>query len=166
MLSDPDVISNHGLAQSGNAALAVAMIERLRSGSGSVVFDETIHGFARREPPNPLLLLFRFPFVMATIQGVIAIALLLVGDGRPLRHAAAGAAQRSAPGGRGCLRTSPSSSNSPVISDVMVKRYVLETLRDVGRQLHAPRGLSTAALIAWLQRVGTGARRRQSTAAR
>jgi hypothetical protein len=37
--------------------------------------------------------------------------------------------------------------------DVMIKRYVLETLRDVGRQLHAPRGLSTAALIAWLQRV-------------
>ena len=37
----------------------------------------------------------------------------------------------------------------------MVKRYVLETLRDVGRELHAPRGLSTAALIGWLQRVST-----------
>jgi hypothetical protein len=37
----------------------------------------------------------------------------------------------------------------------MIKRYVLETLRDVGRQLHAPRGLSTAALIGWLQRVAS-----------
>ena len=31
VLSDPDVISNHGLAREGNAALAVAIIKRLRS---------------------------------------------------------------------------------------------------------------------------------------
>src|SRR5262245_46044278 len=36
VLSDPDVISNHGLAREGNAALAVALIRRLRSGDGSV----------------------------------------------------------------------------------------------------------------------------------
>ena len=30
-----------------------------------------------------------------------------------------------------------------------------ETVRDVARQLHAPRGLSGEALTAWLQRVGT-----------
>ncbi len=32
VLSDPDVISNHGLARGGNAALAVASIKRLRDG--------------------------------------------------------------------------------------------------------------------------------------
>ena len=37
----------------------------------------------------------------------------------------------------------------------MIRRYVLETVRDVARQLHAPRGLSTPALVAWLQRVGS-----------
>jgi hypothetical protein len=36
----------------------------------------------------------------------------------------------------------------------MVKRYVQETVRDVAVQLHAPRELSGAALIGWLQRVG------------
>src|SRR5207253_4700131 len=45
ILSDPDVISNHGLAREGNAALAVAMIKRLLGPQGSVVFDETIHGY-------------------------------------------------------------------------------------------------------------------------
>jgi hypothetical protein len=40
---------------------------------------------------------------------------------------------------------------------VMVARYVQETVRDVARQLHAPRALGGEGLIAWLQRVG-GAR--------
>jgi hypothetical protein len=38
---------------------------------------------------------------------------------------------------------------------VMLARYIQETVRDVARQLHAPRGLSGEALLAWLQRVGT-----------
>ena len=36
----------------------------------------------------------------------------------------------------------------------MIARYVQETVRDVARQLHAPRGLAGEALVAWLQRVG------------
>ena len=153
VLSDPDVISNYGLARSGNAALAVAIIERLRSGSGSVVFDETIHGFIA-QPANPLLLLFRFPFVMATIQGAIAIALLLWATlgrfGTPQPAPTALSAGR-----QGLLENIAKLVDITGHREVMIKRYVLETLRDVGRQLHAPRGLSTAGLIGWLQRVGT-----------
>jgi len=152
VLSDPDVISNHGLARAGNAALAVAMIARLRSGSGSVVFDETIHGFVT-EPANPILLLFRFPFVMATIQGAIAIALLLWATlGR------FGTPQPAPPplsaGRQGLLENIAKLIEFTGHREVMVRRYVLETVRDVARQLHAPRELSTAALIGWLQRVG------------
>jgi len=153
VLSDPDIISNYGLARSGNAALAVAIIERLRSGSGSIVFDETIHGFIA-QPANPLLLLFRFPFVMATIQSAIAIALLLWATlgrfGTPQPAPAALSAGR-----QGLLENIAKLVDITGHREVMIKRYVLETLRDVGRQLHAPRGLSTAALIGWLQRVGT-----------
>jgi hypothetical protein len=152
VLSDPDVISNHGLARTGNAALAVAMITRLRSGSGSVVFDETIHGFIT-EPANPILLLFRFPFVMATIQAAIAIALLLWATlGR------FGTPQPAPPplsaGRQGLLENIAKLIEFTGHQEVMVRRYVLETVRDVARQLHAPRELSTAALIGWLQRVG------------
>jgi hypothetical protein len=153
VLSDPDIISNYGLARSGNAALAVAIIERLRSGSGSIVFDETIHGFIA-QPANPLLLLFRFPFVMATIQGAFAIALLLWATlgrfGTPQPAPAVLSAGR-----QGLLDNIAKLVDISGHREVMIKRYVLETLRDVGRQLHAPRGLSTAALIGWLQRVGT-----------
>ena len=76
VLSDPDVISNHGLAREGNAALAVALIKRLRGGEGVIVFDETVHGYVSK-PMSPFLLMFRFPFVIATVQGLIAVALLL-----------------------------------------------------------------------------------------
>jgi hypothetical protein len=152
VLSDPDVIANHGLADAGNAALAVAMIERLRSGEGNVVFDETIHGFVAASA-NPLLLLLRFPFVMATIQGVIAVALLLwatlgrFGTAQPAPAAIS-------TGRQGLLENIAQLVEFSGHQETMVKRYVLETLRDAGRQLHAPRGLSTAALIGWLQRVG------------
>jgi hypothetical protein len=153
VLSDPDIISNHGLARTGNAVLAVAIIEHLRTGSGSIVFDETIHGFIT-EPANPLLLLFHFPFVMATIQGAIAIALLLWATLGRFGTPQPAPAPMSA-GRQGLLENIAKLVDTTGHREVMVKRYVLETLRDVGRQLHAPRGLSTAALIGWLQRVGT-----------
>src|SRR5262249_58237928 len=76
VLADPDVIANHGLARDGNAALAVALIKRLRGPNGTVVFDETIHGYTA-PAENPFALLFRFPFVIATVQGLIAVGLLL-----------------------------------------------------------------------------------------
>jgi len=152
ILSDPDVVSNHGLARVGNAALAVTVIERLRSGAGRVVFDETIHGFAG-VPANPLALLFRFPFVIATLLGAITVALLLWASlGRF-------GAPQPAPPPLGAGRQTLLQNIAKLVEftghqDMMIRRYVLETVRDAGRQLHAPRGLSGTALVAWLQRVG------------
>jgi hypothetical protein len=39
--------------------------------------------------------------------------------------------------------------------DIMVRRYVQETVREAALALHAPRELSGAGLIAWLGRVGS-----------
>ncbi|HEY4404328.1 MAG TPA: DUF4350 domain-containing protein [Xanthobacteraceae bacterium] len=152
VLADPDVISNHGLAREGNAALAVALIEALRSRDGSVVFDETVHGFVVR-PVSPLLLLFRFPFVVATAQGLIAVALLLWATlGR------FGAPQTAPPalsaGREGLLQNMAKLVEFTGHQDVIVKRYVQETVRDAASALHAPRELTGAGLTAWLTRVG------------
>ena len=152
VLADPDIIANHGLAREGNAALAVALIKALRQGEGSVVFDETVHGIVVR-PVSPFLLLFRFPFVVATAQGLLAVALLL--------WAALGrfGAPQSAPpalsaGREGLLQNMAKLAEFTGHQDVIVKRYVQETVRDVAVALHAPRELSGAGLTAWLQRVG------------
>jgi len=152
VLADPDVISNHGLARAGNAALAVAMIEALRGESGSIVFDETIHGLVVRTA-SPFLLLFRFPFVVASVQGLIAIALLLWATlGR------FGAPQTAPPtlsaGRESLLQNMAKLVEFTGHQDVMVRRYVQETVRDVAVQLHAPRELVGEGLLAWLERVG------------
>jgi hypothetical protein len=155
VLSDPDVIANHGLARQGNAALAVALIKRLRGANGTVVFDETIHGYTA-PAENPFALLFRFPFVIATVQGLIAVALLLWGT-----LARFGAPQSVPPplsaGRAGLLQNMAKLIEFTGHQQVMVRRYVEETLRHVARQLHAPRALAGDALLAWLKRVG-GAR--------
>jgi hypothetical protein len=155
VLADPDVISNHGLAREGNAALAVALIKRLRGPNGTVVFDETIHGYTG-SAENPFSLLFRFPFVIATVQGLIAVALLLWAT-----LARFGAPQSVPPpltaGRAGLLQNMAKLIAFTGHQQVMVRRYVEETLRHVARQLHAPRTLTGDALVAWLKRVG-GAR--------
>jgi len=152
VLADPDVIANHGLAREGNAALALALINALRGANGSVVFDETVHGLVVR-PVSPFLLLFRFPFVVATVQGLIAVALLLWATlGR------FGAPQTAPPalsaGREGLLANMAKLVEFTGHQDVVVKRYVQETVRDVALVLHAPRELSGGGLVAWLQRVG------------
>jgi hypothetical protein len=152
VLADPDIIANHGLAHPGNGALALALIMALRQGDSNVVFDETVHGIVVR-PVSPFLLLFRFPFVVATAQGLLAVALLLwAALGR------FGAPQTAPPalsaGREGLLQNMAKLVEFTGHQDVIVKRYVQETVRDAAFALHAPRELSGAGLVAWLQRVG------------
>jgi hypothetical protein len=152
VLADPDVIANHGIGQAENAALALAIIDRLRGRNGTVVFDETIHGFVA-QPTNPLALMFQFPFAVATLQVVAALALLLWAT-----MARFGAAQSAPPplsaGRQGLLQNVAQLITFAGHGQVMVRRYVQETVRETARQLHAPRGLTGQGLAAWLTRVG------------
>ena len=152
VLADPDVIENHGISEGENAAFAVAMIWALRTAEGNVVFDETIHGYVAR-PDNPLRLMFQFPFVVVTMQGLMAIALLLWATlGR------FGAPETAPPalssGKQGLVEAAAKLLGFAGHQPRMVRRYVQASMRDVARQLHAPRGLSERALLDWLQRVG------------
>ncbi len=152
VLADPDAMANHGLGRDGNAAFSVALIKALRGRDGSVVFDETVHGFLAR-PASPLRLLIEFPFVIATLQGLIAIGLLLWAT-----TARFGSPESAPPplraGRQGLIQNAAKLLAFAGHYEVMVRRYVHATIRDVARQVHAPRGLSEAALIAWLERVG------------
>jgi hypothetical protein len=152
VLADPDVIANHGIGQAENAALALAIIDRLRGRNGAVVFDETIHGFVA-QPTNPLALMFQFPFVVATFQVVAALALLLWAT-----MARFGAPQSAPPplsaGRQGLLQNVAQLITFAGHGQVIVRRYVQETVRETARQLHAPRGLAGQGLAAWLTRVG------------
>ena len=152
VLADPDLIANHGIGEGDNATLALAMINRLRGRNGPVVFDETVHGYLA-QAASPLALVVQFPFVVATIQVAAALALLLWAT-----MARFGAPQSAPPplsaGRQGLLQNIAKLIAFAGHQQVMVRRYVQETVRDTAGQLHAPRGLSGQALAAWLTRVG------------
>ena len=152
ILSDPDIIANHGIVRGDNVALVTALIDALRkNGKAPIVFDETIHGFVE-VPPSPFKLLFSFPYILATLQALIAIALLLwatlsrFGAPEPL-------AAPLVPGKYGLIENAAQLIERGRQQRVLVRRYVEATLREVAGRLHAPRGLSDAALIDWFRRV-------------
>ena len=152
ILSDPDVMQNHGIADPANAVFAVALIDALRGDDGNVVFDEVVHGFEEKAS-SPLRLLFEFPFVLATIQGAIAVALLLWATmrrfGAPMSPPVALQA-----GKRSLIETTANLLDFPRHRPILVQRYVHAIVNDVARQLHAPAGLSDGGLIEWLRRTG------------
>jgi hypothetical protein len=151
VLADPDVISNHGLGD-GNAAFAVALFDAMRHGQ-TIVFDETIHGFSA-VPSNPMALLLRKPFSYVGIQAIIALGLLLwAGTAR------FGAPETSPPplkaGKRDLVRNVAELFRFAGYQPVLIRRYVEETIRDTAHRLHAPRTLTDATSVHWLQRIGT-----------
>jgi hypothetical protein len=76
VLSDPDLISTHGLARAGNAAAMISILDFARGGGrDAIVFDETLHGFGKE--PSLYRSLFELPLGLATMQALLAAAILL-----------------------------------------------------------------------------------------
>jgi hypothetical protein len=152
ILADPDLMQNHGLKDPANAQFSAKLINALRGADGNVVFDETVHGYLDT-PNNPWRLPFQFPFVLATIQGAVAVALLLWATmgrfGAPLSPPSP-----LESGKQGLIANTAKLFEFAGYQSVMVQRYVHSIIRDVGRQLHAPAGMSEAAMVDWLGRVG------------
>jgi len=75
VLSDPDLLSNHGLVRPRNAMAMMGIMELARGPNDAVVIDETLHGFGKE--PSLFRSLFEFPLGLATIQALFAAAVLL-----------------------------------------------------------------------------------------
>ena len=149
VLSDPDVIANHGLGL-GNADFAVAMFQRLRAG-GSVVFDESIHGF-EPAPPNLFGLLRHRRFLPLVLEALAAMALLLWATlGR------FGAPEIPPPplkaGKQALVRNVAQLMEYAGYQHILVRRYVDATIRNAAHQLRMPRQLDGPAALDWLQRL-------------
>jgi hypothetical protein len=74
ILSDPDLLNTHGIADAQTAASAVALIEALRVGDAPVVFDVSLNGY--KHSPSLLKLAFEPPFLGATLC-LLGAALLM-----------------------------------------------------------------------------------------
>jgi hypothetical protein len=152
VLADPDVIANYGLGTPANAEFAVALIDALRGEDGNVVFDEMVHGFIDAGT-SPLAILFQFPFVLVTVQGAAAVALLLWATMRRFGAPVAPPPPLQA-GKRSLIETTANLFANARHRPIILQRYIHEIVQDVGRQMHAPAGLGERPLVDWLRRVG------------
>ncbi len=75
VLSDPDLLANHGLGQGQNAAIMLKIINDLRGPEGVVVLDETLHG--HEVSPSVFRSLFRVPLVFVMMQLLVLGGMLL-----------------------------------------------------------------------------------------
>jgi hypothetical protein len=157
VLSDPDVLSNHGLGDGDNATVAWTVLGYARLPGQAVVLDETLHGHER--VPSLWRELFTFPLAVASVQGALVIGLLVwAGLGRfgaPVPPPPALSA------GKGVLV-----ENTAALlrlgghSAYTLARYLESLKHEVARTLHAPAGLAPAELLDRLRRLG---RRRRVT---
>lgn len=154
LLSDPDLLANHGLRRGDNADLALTLINRLAPGDGAVVFDETLHDFAI--VPSLERLLFQPPHLAATLLALATMALTVwraaARFGAPL-DTRAGAAFRS---GHGQLienagRLLASGGHGALLA----QRYAEMTAAEANRRLHLRQeSVAVNAAFATLNAVG------------
>jgi len=136
VLSDPDILANHGLVLGENAALALALIEELRGGQGGVVWDETWHGHLAANTAGRLLLRPPLGYVTASLALVALLALwagaVRFGGARP-------AAPVLKPGKAFLVENTADLLRAGGHSDHVLRRYFESAERETAERLHATR---------------------------
>ena len=149
ILSDPDVLNNHGLDNGQNALVAMQLIEHARQGR-TIVIDETLHGFLRK--PDMWRALFEMPFVLVTIQVFLCVLLLVWSGttrfGKPIRRTAA-----MAQGTAFLIGNTARLMRLGGHSGLALSRYRRVTVQAVAKRLHAPKGMPLAEIYGWLAHI-------------
>ena len=135
VLSDPDLLANHGLAREGNALAASEIVGIVREGKRALVFDEVLHGHERI--PALWRELVAFPLLPAVLQaGLALVALIVSGLGR--FGAPLDARLSLAPGKSVLIENTAFLLRSAGHSGYTLGRYFDAALAEVGRAIHAP----------------------------
>ncbi len=152
ILSDPDILSNHGLDNGGNAEFIISILNELTLNKvGGIIVDETSHGY--NFEPSLWRKMLEFPFAVVTLLFVCSVLVLVWSSmsrfGAPEKTGKAyqsgkefligNTAELLAFGGHGAL---------------MLRHYVERSLQSVANSLHAPKSLEEHELLQWLDRVG------------
>jgi hypothetical protein len=149
VIADPDVLNNHGLDEGANARFVVAMIDELRDG-GPVVFDEVGHGYLIE--PSLWTLLFRWPLVLATLSAALCMLVIVLATigrfGPPARSQPAIAAGKDF-----LIRNTAALLRYGGHDGEALRRYLTASVHQVRASIHAPRDLTAAQMMEWLERI-------------
>ena len=152
VISDPDILNNHGLAREDNAIVTFRLLVDIL-GAQAVVFDEIVHGYGREL--SFLAETVHYPMILAVLHGVLVFVLLLWAGmgrfGKPQPNA-----PRQARGKLGLIEnTSSLLSYQGRVLDSSI-RYFDTTLLDVARHYHLPGELTKEELHVRLQKLSGG----------
>ena len=150
VLSDPDLISTHGLKTLNGARTAIALIEIVRPETSPVIFDLTLHGLQRTR--SVLRLMLEPPLVGMTL--VLAALAAFAGFQAAIRFGPPRETGRVvALGKRGLADNTASLVRLARREHHMAPPYALLMRAAVARAIGAPRNLGGAELDAFLDRV-------------
>jgi hypothetical protein len=152
IVSDPDMLSNHGLFSGRNAEFAIRLVNALRPARGEVVFSEQAAGSGAST--NPLTLMLQFPFIIVTLQ-LLAASALLLWAAMPRFGLPMPAPEMLAAGKQRLIRNAASLLSHSSHPQIIITSYVRLSIRGVARDLRSPPGLDWPRMIDWLTRVGT-----------
>ncbi len=151
VISDPDLVSTHGMADGDNAVIATTVVFDLLGDDRTVTVDETLHGYEL--PPNIWGSLLVFPLSLATAQVLLILAIVV--------WAAVGRFGAPLP-----VNLAPEHGKEVLIgntADLLVygghtskvlKRYFTTTVLDLARAFSAPAGLSRTEAVKWVAALG------------
>lgn len=151
VLTDPDLLSNHGLDNGRNAELALALVQSLVAEGHTVVVDETAHGF--RLTPSLWAEIFRFPLVLTFANAVLCAGLLLWAGTRRF-----GSPLPPPPPLEAGKRTLIDNTAELLLAaghgGHALERYLHQGVRSVARAHHVPEDLEPAERDERLARIG------------
>lgn len=147
VLSDPDLLANHGLHRDDNAQFSVELITSLLEPDGTVIFDEVYHGHGLT--PSVFRGLFQLPLGYLTAHGLLALALMLwAGTGR--YGSPAPVSQSYAAGKEPLMRNTAALLAYGGHGAFAIQRYLTDTIALVANRLHVQLALEDPQLASTL----------------
>lgn len=152
VLADPDLLSNHGVADLAHARAAVALLDFVAGGKAEgVAFDVTLNGLGRGR--SVLRLAFEPPFLAMTLA--IAAALLLVGWRAATRFGAPVRPERAVAFGKRALLDNTAALVRKARREAALGSRYVDAIRTRARDLFGvPVALQGERVDAYLDRMG------------
>lgn len=146
VLSDPDLLANHGIVRGANAAITLAVLQYIKAG-GAIVFDETCHG--HRREPSFWHELGTFPLVLVPAQLLLMLTLVLW-----IASARFGASVPSPPaiepGKRFLIENAVALLDRASLQRTALQKFRRLLVRRAAERLQVPRGSTDEACLQWL----------------
>jgi len=149
VISDPDLIANHGIAEGDNAAIFAQLIDM--TAATQILWDETNHGFEISESIWRATL--EPPLLAITLSVICTLIILLLATtyrfGSPLMAPAP-----FVQGKQTLVMTAAKLLANSRHYDSLMQRYLVAGLRRTAQRLNAPSGALNREALEWLGRLG------------